>query len=56
MNSLTTQYRLEQPPAERAILPQILSGLDEMPVIEHDIEEITLPVSDWDTDVVTIIH
>jgi len=36
MNSLTTQYRLEQPPAERAILPPILSGLDEMQVVEHN--------------------
>jgi len=50
------QYRLEQPPIKHAILPPLLSGLDEVQVIEHDVEKITLPVPDWDAEPAQIIH
>jgi hypothetical protein len=56
MRNLSMQYRLEQHPVEHAILPPILSGLDEVQVIEHDVEEITLPVPDWEAESVPIIH
>lgn len=56
MNAVSMLYRLDQPPVERAVLPPFPSLTDEVQVIEHDIEEITLPVPDWDADVVPIIH
>ena len=56
MCNLSMQYRLEHPPVEHAILPPILFSLDEVRVIEHDVEEITLPVPDWDAEPVPIIH
>jgi|GEM_PF-3135438 len=56
MCNLSMQYRLEQPPIKHAILPPLLSGLDEVQVIEHDVEKITLPVPDWDAEPAQIIH
>jgi len=56
MRNLSMQYRLEQHPVEHAILPPSLAGLDEVQVIEHDVEEITLPVPDWEAESVPIIH
>jgi len=56
MNTVSMLYRLDQPPIERVVLPPGPSLADEVQVVEHDIEEITLPVPDWDADVVPIIH
>ena len=56
MNTASTPYRLDQLPVEHIVLPPSTSMADDVQVIEHDIEEITLPVPDWDADVIPIIH
>jgi hypothetical protein len=56
MNIVSKQYRFDQHPIEHIVLPPTLTLSDELQVEECDIEEITLPVPDWDHDVVPIIH
>lgn len=56
MNAVSMQYRLEQPPIEHIVLPPIASLTDDMQVVEHDVEEITIQVPDWDQEVIPIIH
>lgn len=56
MNAVPMLYRFDHSPVERVVLPPFPSLADEVQVVEHDIEEITLPVPDWDADVVPIIH
>ncbi len=56
MKTVSMLHRFDQPPVERVVLPPFPSLTDEVQVVEHDIEEITLPVPDWDADVVPTIH
>ncbi|MCG3168376.1 MAG: hypothetical protein WA094_07995 [Candidatus Desulfobacillus denitrificans] len=56
MNTVSMLYRLDHPPIERVVLPPSPSITDEVQVVEHDIEEITLPVPDWDDGLTPTIH
>lgn len=56
MNTVSMLYRFDDPPIERVVLPPVTSLTDEVQVVEHDIEEITLLVPSRDSDVVPIIH
>jgi len=56
MNTASMQYRFVQHPIEHIVLPPIPSLTEDMQVVEHDIEENTIPVPDWDEEVVPVIH
>lgn len=56
MNTVSMLYRFDHPHVERVVLPPFPSLTAEVQVVEHDIEEITPPVLDWNADVVQIIH
>ncbi len=50
MTTASLQYRFEQHPFDPVVLTPAPPVTDGMQVIEHDIEEITLVVPDWDED------
>ena len=57
MSNVSMQYRFEQHPLDRIVLTPIPSVTDGMQVDEHDIEEITLVVPDWDEEeYLAILH
>ena len=57
MSNVSMQYRFEQHPLDRIVLTPIPSVTDGMQVVEHDIEEITLVVPDWDEEeYLAILH
>ena len=56
MYTVSMLYRFDQPPVERVVLPPFPFLTDEVQVVEHDIEEITLSAPDWDDGMTPILH
>ncbi len=56
MNTMSMLYRFDHPPIERVVLPPVPSLTDGLQVVEHAIEEITLPIQGRNADVFPIIH
>lgn len=56
MNTVSKLYRLDHPPSSASSCPPCLSLTDEVQVVAHDIEEITLSAPDWDDGMTPILH